>query len=496
MEPSSLQVPELLSLIAVWLPQSDLASCVLACKFWKGAFTPRLYRRVYYGTAQHKIAHQLESWQGFQKHGHHILILHINFTEIPDVELFGPKCQNITEFHLYPDDICPPALRSSRLRALLQRNPSITRFLLDPGYRSPSIDDYLSDLEFVADLPQLSELTLASGAFLAADSFEHLLRCGPRLRRLDRRIWGHTNIDFSPENAGSQGKRAPWTKMTSLTLYDSGDDRASILLGLCPRLKHLGLRIAPRASHHGHKLINQMIQHCHSDYPSRLQYLSLSGLWGEAAWTALAELLRVCGESSRLKTFALDSASATPEAMANLVKYHGESLEEVTVTRNQSPLVGIDMQALLAGCPRLERLEIFSSGEALYMEDIVRSPWVCASLKELSVRIIRRTPHDTSAEDLSEVTLRPSNINDAQLQRQVWQQLGDMSNLQRLEIRSFDPYRPEARRDLFVKNGGRAQLFRLKHLTVLEMSADKKIMRDSDRAWLIERMPSLRIHRL
>ncbi|KAG0246724.1 hypothetical protein B0O80DRAFT_445759 [Mortierella sp. GBAus27b] len=425
---TAISLAEIVALISTQLDTQALNHCVQVSKSWYEAFTPCLYRQVSYSYRLHvppaagknssgsqQQQHLGCTYEGFRKHGRHIRILHITTIEFPELDVFGPDCQDLSALHLHPVSRPKGAPRpqwNSRLQALLSRNPKIQTLEVHPPHRR-QCEGIFFDLSLIKGIPELKKLTLVDSTAVAAKEFDDILACGPQLRELNYQIslLGLSGSSSSVECGGRSAQRDAivtktnaknglnmWTRMESLTVSDQVGSRAIELIERCPNLRNLHVRfwnddnVSP--------ILGQLLEHRSKGYPSRLEHIRIYRLLKDGS--LLADVLRVCGESSRLKTFWLDSSVASHEVMTELVKHHAPSLQKVVLMfplhegKRKSEGQGYrtryrrrisSARDLLSNCPRLRHLEIGLS-DKVFMEDLIQVPWVCQDLEHLELQIM------------------------------------------------------------------------------------------------------------
>lgn len=561
-------LPEIVALISTELNPQTLNSCVQVCRSWHEVFIPFLYRKVSYSYRQHtnpasRIGSSVQgqqdqqhhpgcSFQGFQRHGRHIRTLHVRAIEFPEPDVFGPDCQQLTALHLHPVNQpkgAPPPQWNSRLQALVDRNPKIQTFELHPVHRRPC-EGIFFDLNIVRRLPELKSLALTDSFAVAMNTFDEILACGPRLRELNYHISllmpgsfdcgtsgsvSTRGIKAKEKEQGTHGTKdypAMWTRLISLTVSDQVGSRAIELIERCPYLRNLYLKLWN--DDNTEAILRQLLRHRSMGYPSRLEHLRLYRLRKEGH--LLADLLRVCNESSRLKSFWIDSCVASHEVMTELLRFHARSLEKVVLMfplhegrRSKGKKKTSSAQDLLASCPSLKHLEIGLS-DKVYMEDLIQSPWVCQGLEHLELQIMGRgattdrcqeeqerqeaeggeeeeeelsSPSSSSSSDESsygrcygiESSPVPAVVDldeNIEVQQQLWQQIGRLSQLRKLHIHA-DMSVGKRTSTLSVTHGGLEALCKLKRLVELKISRGKHILTDLDREMLSQKMPNVRI---
>ncbi|KAF9366839.1 hypothetical protein BGX34_003939 [Mortierella sp. NVP85] len=566
-----ISLPEIIALISAELSTQDLNSCVQVSRSWHEAFIPYLYHQVSYSykryakpvsrthsSSQEKQQQQQErlqpqhhgcSYEGFRKHGRHIRILHVTAIEFPELDVFGPDCQRLTALHLHPINQPkgePLPQWNLQLQALIARNPKIQTLELHSVHRKPC-EGIFFDLNILRVLPELKRLTLMDSFAVNNDAFDEILACGPQLQELNYQIsllMPRTTV--RDENGTSKKKEKEhgsvvianttndcspmmWTKLTSLTVSDQVASRATELIERCPNLKTLYMRLWN--DDNTEAILRQLLWHRSMGYPSRLEHLRLYRLLKNGS--LLVDLLQVCNESSRLKTFWIDSCVASHKVMTELLKFHAESLEKVVLmfplhegkksgTGSGSKGRRSSVQDLLVLCPRLRHLEVGLS-DKVYMEDLVQSPWVCRDIEHLELQINGRgmmADRQEEGEEDEEEALSSSSSSSSsdgdlpfgpcfgeesltaqtavdldvniELQRQLWQQIGALTLLRKLHIHA-DMNVDKGTSTLSVTHGGLEALCKLHRLVELKVSRGKHILTDSDREILLQRMPNVRI---
>jgi len=531
MATSTLKIPELVALINQYLDQSTLARCVLVNRLWHSAFIPPLYNRIRYtGSCLHE-GRTKDRWIGLQKYSVHTTELTVASGEFPDPEHLVPDCRDLTILRLHPNTFdwnhnLPSYY--TRLLTLVQRNPDIRTFEIDPAPWN-MIDHLVSGLKILQHLPALSSLTLGDGVFGSEDTFAEILRCCPKLERLsyhtqwsnlspvidsrhfddgNENVHGSDNHENDDYNNETKIHPPMWTRLKSLSLTDQVGSRVMELVERCPRVQNFRASLWDDNVHDA--ILHKMIQHRSMGVPSYVEHLELSQVMGENAITTVEKFLQLDPEteSLTLKSFCLNKAIVSQGMMTSLIRFHAESLEEVVLSRCYSS-PGIESSSvamLLSRCPRLLRLEVallYEDISGVHMEDLNHDPWVCTDLRILAINIIGR-PRDQSdaipaggapVEDIDQVVHGMADVTldeeEVDLQRQIWRRIGKLTLLHTLRIHTVHSCVSDETRRLLMEHGGLDELCKLTKLKEFQVS--RSLLGDDQRHHLIQWLPQLAI---
>lgn len=438
-------LPEIALLISDHLRQRDLACCVRVCKTWCALFLPLLFRRIVFTPARpYALLHRLNQYADptqcstFNKYGHLVRVLESRGIEIPDPRYLKPSlqvirvggCEKLIPGRLdcgYSKVFQPASM--GRLMVLVENNPLIHTFRISSFYDTDALNQLISDRKILRHLPALKCLELRKGVVKRKSTLDEIVECASRLQQL--------HINFQEQVFEEDAEDIVEIDAQDRTMYELGTLLATCtgtlmnrMVERCPNLKRFAA-IGPRPDNNM-KAIQQLIQHHYSGYPSRLQHLTLS-LRGEDSHeitvSPLAEFLEVCGHSSGLKSIELDSVPITKGIIHGLTTFHAKTLVEVRLKNCASDFSSHGVQELLGKCPNLRHLEL--EDVVLYMEDIVQSPWVCKGLQVLQLNIKGSWKMD-SAFELSSYKMFKD------LKQRVWNQIGEMINLQTLHVSTAD----------------------------------------------------------
>ncbi|KAF9939965.1 hypothetical protein BGZ65_008765 [Modicella reniformis] len=530
MSPSSpIHVPELVEFICKHLNRTAMARCTLVSKSWYTAFTPHLYRDVkMFYTHQNRIEKQ-KPILDLKKYGIHARSLTFDTLWLPhptppEEELFGSTCNHLTTLYLNLGILNMNnigSLHCARLLDLIRHNPSIMTLHLHHGY-SAEMDQLITDSKILKRLPGLQNLVLMNSYISNDSSFDELLDCGPQLVKLDYDIrWDRrkrtaattaTAIATTTTVVDSMNDHRPrpmWTKISSLTIKDYPGSRAIELVAQCPNLQHLTAILLNDEDRHS--VLNQMVQHRRllgGNHPTCLSSLDLFGVRGHDSMKALADLLRVCADSTRLRAFLLDCSGMSEEIMKELLTYHAESLEKVIISLCDYGPDSSQSSSFLSKCPRLRNLKIWSRSQRINLEDLVESPWVCHDLQFLDIRLSRSAsavtltmplyaPEQQQQQQQTALPAIPEEEHDdedeTELQRRLWEQIANLTKIERLNIILKKTVRTEGA-TLWATQDGLEKLLGLKRLTEITISKLKNPPSNIDRRQLLNKLPKLRIN--
>ncbi|KAK3822944.1 MAG: hypothetical protein J3Q66DRAFT_330477 [Benniella sp.] len=424
-------IPEIASLVIDHLRPHDLQSCVRVCKSWRDMFLPLLYWRIIYQSSENgEQQGNPRSCQVFQQFGHHIRALEVKHSPFPDPAQFGPGCRLLNELRVGGSDSILGNGWTQHMMALIDNNPHIHTLWLSTHH----LDFLISDQKILRRLPELKDLGLALGKVRKTTTLDEILACGPRLERLQFAVASDCVYKVATVDS-NQEQPALW-KLSSLTLWNDQPRFSQELMRHCPNLRQF-IGFARRLAKHGGdtlQSVQQMVSHLHSGHPFRLQRLELMGWDHFTRFLALEELLTADVRSSGLSTVKLRSIRITDNIIRGLTTAHAQALVEVSLRDCHWDLDDYGVHDLLSECPGLRCLEV--EGKAVYMEDLVRSPWVCKDLEVLSLNIRRRRTDSmeefcTSSANDRVIKGHADIINE---NRCLWHQIGEMTNLQTLHV--------------------------------------------------------------
>ncbi|KAF9984187.1 hypothetical protein BGZ65_000833 [Modicella reniformis] len=504
MSRSPIYILELVEEIGGYLEPADLACCVQVCKSWQEGFAPVLYQHVY---LHYSPRRKMSLWTGFQRHGRFVRSLFFSASDLPDLELFGSDCRLLTTLTLKPlYYVNLPQQWSSRLRELIDHNPSIHTLQLHLYKNLYQI--LFHEQNILRRMPALKHLVIMFDQYPYSTDidtygvFEAILECGSQLESLTYEVSGKRprNTAKVESHATTSRVTQPWMALSSLTIHDQGGLRGAELVRRCPNVRHFKANLDTYDI--GSALL-QLAQHHSSGHPSCLEHLEISSVVGTQVLAALEKVLKVCAESSKLKTFNFPSSCMSTTMMDTLLTYHAISLEKLVLI-NPTWADRLDSCRLFRLCPRLRHLETVVWSDMSYMQDLVRSPWVCTDLRFLHLTVRQGGSKWKWGEgawewvdDLSAATSEyqgvPTNPEQVMaIQRQFWRQLGELEKLEtlHLELKStgtrFGKHFSIEHEDI-DKLGG------LRRLMELWVSQEVDFMSAPVKKYLKRRIPRLRI---
>ncbi|KAF9957270.1 hypothetical protein BGZ65_002161, partial [Modicella reniformis] len=397
---------------------ADIRNCVSVCKAWHTIFIPQLY-----GCFEYRSSYSPDS--AFHKYGHHMRILQVLDSEFPDPERFGPECRLLTKLNISGKDEALSVECRQHLTALIDNNTDIHTL----GLCLDAQDELISDLKLLTRTPALKDLELSWSRIERATTFDEILECGPKLDRLLYR----PRDDIAPMSIfknsaiALQESRTMW-KLSSLTVGSFAEFGIE-LLKYCPNLRHFSSTATDQTQY-----IQQLIQHHHDGYPSRLRHLQLYG-WDRAQPELFLAFLKGCAESSGLKTMELMFFPIANDIITGFATLHAHTLEKVylyTPKLEESSSYDYSVNVLLSACPNLRHLVLLEM--MVSMEDLVQSTWACKHLQVLRVHIQGNQVIDQDHQPMTSDQVPESFQNTIDLRRRVWNQIAEMTNLWELYV--------------------------------------------------------------
>ncbi|KAF9939963.1 hypothetical protein BGZ65_008763 [Modicella reniformis] len=483
---SPVVLPEITTVIAEHLEHGCLVTCVQVCKSWYRVFAPHLYEHVRFPLTRYGKAPEKTPWEGLQKFSSQVRTISVSAPEFPSLESWGPECRHLTTLYLGPFHIIPQqSLWFSGLMALVEINPNIhTLQLVLSGNIADTI---LCKHKLLRNLPGLKNLLLVKDSRQRScrwsqAAFQEIMAIGPQLDQLVYNLkWDQDK--WTSEKIPKAIEWQMWTGLTSLNVYAQKNCGGVELVERCPNLKHLSLK-AIETNEHACAILNVILQHCRSGYPTRLEHLEISKSLGyqETIQPVLLELFRACAASSALKSFCYGDFSMSDESLGVLMDCHGKTLEEVGLT-GLSGCRPTQMHTVLSRC---HNLRIFKCviDVGMRWDCLEESSWACPNLRILHIESGKRQAFDGSG-------LYP-NRTSMSLQREFWKNIGKLKSLRllHLNIRSL------AYKALSISYGGAKHLAGLEDLMELVIPSDKDFMGQRDKEYLLQRRPFLRINYL
>ncbi|KAF9982398.1 hypothetical protein BGZ65_002915, partial [Modicella reniformis] len=161
----------------------------------------------------------------------------------------------------------------------------------------------------------------------------------------------------------------------------------------------------------------------------------------------MGELLQACAGSLGLKTLKFNRFHVPGSTIRALSTYHGHSLEELILT-DSNGTSSSDLSLVVTNCPQLRCIEVRVKVNGSWLQDLLKSPWVCTDLRKLRLELIPTfqplppLPPPSVFDDLSTVNFfpspSPSSSDNEELvelmQRQFWSQIGALKNLKILQL--------------------------------------------------------------
>lgn len=492
------QIQELAEDVARYLERGDWARCIRVCKAWQETFAPLLYRHITHCVSYRGRA---SPWIGVKRHSHHMRMLTVTSSVFPELVILGPECHHLTTLTIEPYLASnQPSQWSSRIRALIDHNPFIhtLRIALQTNlYRG-----LFRENNILERLPALRNLAILNDTYpdpITAESngvFEAILDYGSQLESLtydvseSRSSWvkeadERESIPYTEHGAPT------WTRLTFLSVHDEEGHRELELLKRCPQLRHYKTRA--ESLYDDCKSIKRLIQHCSTtpDHLSCLEHLEMARMVGPSSEATLNELLRVSARSSGLKTFCAMNSAASETVTKTLLAYHGKSLEKLVMLGTK--WIGtVYLCQMTTICPRLRHLEISMWDLGPWLQDLVKSPWICTELRTL--RLTAR-PQDPMV-SAGQVPTRDEDDDDEDVTeapwRQFWKQIGALEHLESLRLR-LEQVHPTSTKMFVMEQEDIEHLCNLRRLRELHVPSGQSFMSDGVHKELRRRLPRLRL---
>ncbi|KAI8357742.1 hypothetical protein B0O80DRAFT_445718 [Mortierella sp. GBAus27b] len=434
---SPLHIQELVETVGRYLGRADLARCARVCKSWHDIFAPLLYRDVIHnGDLSRQIL-------GIQRHNHHMRTLSMTISHLPVREIYWPECQFLTvlilklhEYSFRPDQWC------SRLVNLIDLNPNIHSFAV---HLPRDLGDVLfHEHHILSRMPGLRNLHITSDtcpnnhSVGSGDVMDALAECGPQLETLEYSVFCNERMHIDRMDSGASNQCIGsnnvqlWTRLSSLVLLDNHGHRDVDIVSRSPNLR----RFRTGSAQSQHELLQLLIRHHMSGHPSRLEHLAMPFMRGSRTQDALEAFLKICADSTRLKSISIHQVLATISTIDALSTYHGESLTDVKVGGSWTDSGSNDsgLSRLFTKCPQLRRLELRVVSDKSSFQDLVRTPWACVHLRTLVLSLYRNISRPSGSQSTPLPDGQPGHDHDhiTQPQRQFWKQIGRLKHLEEL----------------------------------------------------------------
>ncbi|KAF9979414.1 hypothetical protein BGZ65_006621, partial [Modicella reniformis] len=504
MNHSPIHIPELVEGIGEYLEQVDLARCAQVCKSWQEVFSPVLYRdfgnRVY-----RDFGNRMTLWSGVQRFSCHIRSLIVVVSDFPTQAQLGPECRYLTKLALKPPpDAYQPLLWCTRLRDVIDCNPSINAFQIHLNNR---FDQTLfREQNILRRMPALKELVIVNDHYPDTTNpesngvFEAILECGPRLESLRYHIFADGLASEDPSTNINNDALPLWPRLSSLDI-DDVDGRGMVLLKRCPNLK----QFKTSADYFCYRLddyraLQPVSQHFISgdgDF-SLLEHLELSCLQDPWASHALDDLLQIRNRSSNLKTLKLNIWSISTTMIDILTTRHGTFLEKLDLNVSEG-ISTHNLGLLLTKCRQLIHMKVYvRNGEAGLQELDEFSPWICIDLQSFHLKFRSRSIDDLM--DMMTSFFGVTGFNHVTAEsvacispERFWIQIGALKNLRALHL-DTEPKTPPFTKALSIEHKDIEHLCGLRRLLKLVIPLDQEFISNDVKENLQLRRPHLQIN--
>lgn len=532
MDASPFHIQELVEEVGRYLDLSDLSHCARVCKSWYASFAPLVHHHVRYDPLSDRNTVTL--WTGIQRYSQHIRSLTVTGGHLPRLELLGDPdiCCHLTTLSLGPlGYVSQPLEWFSSFKDLIDHNPGIQTLQIHLHERLESM--IFEEYRVLTRLSELKNLAIMSDVY-PDDSFgmksngvfEAIMECGSRLESLtyhalcstvarrSRGIGAGTGAETAtgaetvpPEENNNPGPL--WMNLTSLTIYDELESRAIEILKRCPNLKHLKAQFLYGLNRH--RVLEYLAHQYALGVLSGLEHLEITGMQGSQGPMALMLLLRACAlpysplpvsssplpvssspslplshSSSTsykgLKSFEVVQSDLSASVIWALMTFHAESLEKLIVLDTVRP-GSFEPSHFFIWCHRLRHLETSVWGGQTWIQVLIgHPPWE----RHHHLEILRLT--------ICQVDIRQfgGGSPSKHWQRQFWRQIGELTNLEVLDLAMAQAH-PPFPRIISIMREDLEPICGLKRLKELKILQWQQVMTPALQEELQTRRPGLRI---
>ncbi|KAK3810362.1 MAG: hypothetical protein J3Q66DRAFT_352880 [Benniella sp.] len=439
-----LELPEVLSHIAKFVPLSRLLTYALVSRTWSQAFIPYIWRNIRLD----------EKWPtlpwSFSSHSHHVKSLEIYCT--PTSEHAAMRCPNLESLTLTG---CRQNLFSLQL---IMGHPTLTRLQMHQLW-----SNYQSEFwDKVLGFRHLKHLALSVVTF-ADDDVDKFWQLCTRMERLELsklRLANHGNLS-SMEFPLLKEFRVGIDQEEESTLYLE-------LVKRCPSLTACNWKIGDREA--DKRFVSGFV-----DLVASKTWSDLDSVDSASNFITNEDLSKIMEGMTQISVLNIGSTwEAFGSNSTELLRPRFSNLKELSLgycITAAGPLA----QEIMSSCPMLEKLSIPHINAS---EIASGRPWVCLGLKKLSVRFC----------------FRPATVG--LLQPLVFEQLSRLKRLEDLRIDgiSDDPtlrkMRLQETFDLRLCRG-LGKLSTLRSLAVINFLDTDQRMGDEEVDWMIEHWTSL-----
>jgi len=444
MSPPALELPEILSLVAVYVHRRSLLTCALVSKTWYQVFNPLIWKRIWLDDKKPYPPTAIQS------HAHLVKTIVVSHSPMGEYAAF--KCPNLELLKIGGEGFVQDYMD------MIRNHPHITHLSLgsfDPFPDASSIWDELIGFPYLRDLA-MSEVDVHGEN---AETFWDLCT---HLQRLDM-------CALTIQSQQGQLSSKKFSNLKDLVIWDPATKDIPMLFEFmqrCPNLATLDW-ITPEED-------------------NALFVSGFTPLIAQKTWPHLHELrlgslemknhdlLTILRSMERITAFEFPTIlDALEEQSIHLLRPHFSYLTVLDMGTRQKSNIPF-AQEILASCPLLEQLQ----APAIHADAVVEGkPWVCLGLKKLYLSY----------------WFNPSTIH--HVQPIVFCQLAKLTRLQELRLWGFQRASSSSgvqfqEVDLRLENGLDA-LSTLCALHTLSITGTRQKMGEKEAEWIVQNWRSL-----
>ncbi|KAF8977977.1 hypothetical protein BGZ46_006974 [Entomortierella lignicola] len=432
-------LPEIVSHIAVYLRQRDIARCLIVCKDWHEQFLPLLWSRV-------SIRDPLPS--NIQAYSH--LVTALTFETFPESFCIQYPNLRIVKFryessiHGESNSECDPAI-------LITLNPSIYKLEIMQANRVL----HSSLLESIPRLLNLEKLVVSQSMIPTSELVGAFWRACKNVKSLKLIGVDFVNHIGFPEDMECFNAR-------KLKIMSNGSDEniQLDLISRCPQLKKLEWK-----TYQGREFVGTIVERFISGtWPNLEKFSANLQLKDNEAEKILNGIKR----ATRLEF----TSGLGPRASVALER-HFKCLIDISLV-NDTNVESTVFRDILCSCPQLKSL----TGDRVFARDIVAGgSWACLSLKILRIRI----------------EFEETEYEDTELQSQVFEKISPLVRLEELYLSKSSVHQFNERPGLhFRLDCGMGHLSNLKMLRHLSIPNTRQVLEKEDVIWITENWTRLK----
>ncbi|KAG0296569.1 hypothetical protein BGZ98_000927 [Dissophora globulifera] len=442
-----LELPEITEIIAGYL--SNLVPCLTVCKAWRSLYLPYYWREVTAGTQRHRSTDHTPLFE-LARYGHYGKFVRV-LTVYNDVGLINqsldyPNLRKLSLF-FYGENLMSRQGEDPVLKDFVDRHQFLECLLLQNITSSVMGPTWTA----LVDHPRLDKLILECIDTIPDDFW----RVCARLTALELRYFDTSAQICVPNDL------APLPIRRLKVEFEDPLD----IIAACPLLEELVWTA-------GYSY-NDPVLTTFGHLATRFGHLATKGTWPHLQQLSLnshakdADLSRVIASMHQVTKIEIHSGSFGKLSFAALQRHVG-TLRYLCFPRATKSWI---IRDVLCTCTRLEHLE----GPRLYAKEIDEGgPWVCASLKSLSVNI---------SFEFEETSLQPK----------IFERISRLVRLE--ELNSWNNLYPDeyAHGLIFRLRWGMASLASLSRLRVLVLHSGPQEMDPDDALWIMDHWKRLEI---